>query len=173
MKTLESMKAENQYCIPVLARNLSYRDFLGLMDIRRIDYMVVGGMALIAHGMESRITRDLDVLHMPGRVSFEGLKEMMSRACHVERHEAERIGDPYSFIRVETADGQLDLSHHHHGIVFEDAYCRSEDLAVGDTRLRCMSLFDLHVARVVSYDVTKQEKRIGDIDWLRKQVYGV
>ena len=94
------------------------REIFATLEDRRVDYVTVGGFALIAHGVV-RATLDVDVIAARDRPNLERLVEALEdlegvpageAGAQVDVHLLERDAN----MRFQTAFGQLDLLLAHH-----------------------------------------------------------
>lgn len=107
------------------------REIFATLERRRVDYVTVGGFALIAHGVV-RATLDVDVIPARDRANLERLLHAL------EDLEGSPVGEPETHVNVallernanmrfETAFGQLDLLLAHH---WEERYEQLRTAAV-------------------------------------------
>ena len=94
------------------------REIFARLEDRGVDYVTVGGFALIAHGVV-RATLDVGVIPARNRANLERLVEALEDLEGVPAGEAEaRIGvtllERDANMRFQTAFGQLDLLLAHH-----------------------------------------------------------
>ncbi len=94
------------------------REIFARLEDRRVDYVTVGGFALIAHGVV-RATLDVDVIPARDRANLERLVEALEDLEAVPAGETEaRVDVPLlerdANMRFQTAFGQLDLLLAHH-----------------------------------------------------------
>ena len=127
------------------------RILLELVD-GQVDFVVVGGVAVQAHG-HGRSTRDLDVLPNPGLLNLSRLGETLGRldARLVRSQEPVNVTDPQLLKRVPlvplmTAYGRLDLLNVEHtagGLAYEDLRARAVPVQIDGRTIPVAALDDL------------------------------
>lgn len=115
---------------------------------REVDYVAVGGMALIAHGVV-RATLDVDLIPAPGRTNLALLSEAirsLDGAPHGEpgtEVDAELLARDAN-MRFDTAAGQIDvLSAETYRHLYPDLRTRSIEIDLDGVTVRVASRNDL------------------------------
>ena len=120
-----------------------FKDFLRLLNLHKVEYILVGGYAVGYHGYP-RATGDMDIWiavsdanaeKVVAAVSDFGMpKESLSRELFLEKNKIIRMGVPP--VRIEVITGAS-------GVDFSECYKRCETLNIDDLVVNIISLNDL------------------------------
>ncbi len=123
-------------------------DFCGILNQHRVDYLIIGGLAVNFHGFQ-RATGDIDIWYHPTQANFDKLL----RAIEVFGFDTSEIRqgqttDAKGFIRLLLDRYSIELLSNIDGkFSFEDAIAASESLTIIN-----------HEAKVLGYDHLVQNK---------------
>jgi predicted nucleotidyltransferase len=131
--------------------DLDARGILQRLTAAGVDFVVIGGIAVILHGFP-RLTRDLDVAFAPDPVNLEALGEVLVRLDARLRG----VGDDVPFVpdaqtleriqllTLETSAGWLDVHRSiHGGPDYDRLRERAERVNLGDFSIMLASIDDL------------------------------
>ncbi len=120
-----------------------FKDFLRLLNLHKVEYILVGGYAVGYHGYP-RATGDMDIWiavndanaeKVVAAVSDFGMpKESLSRELFLEKNKIIRMGVPP--VRIELITGAS-------GVDFAECYKRCETVNIDDLVVNIISLNDL------------------------------
>ena len=97
------------------------REFIELLNFRRVDYIVVGGHAVAFHG-HPRFTGDIDLLLRPSRNNALSLIDALKEFGFSELHlAAEDFTKPNTVVQLGTPPNRIDLLTSISGVDFEEA----------------------------------------------------
>ena len=120
-----------------------YLSFVRLMNEENVDYVIVGGHAVIAHGF-LRTTGDVDILVRPSEENAERLLTVMKRYGYAndefELTDFTRIPSYLSFSRY---DGYIDLMTFTPGVTFDECYQNRLILDIHGTAVSFINLREL------------------------------
>jgi len=131
-----------------------FADVLRLLVERRVDFMVVGGVAAVLHGAPVS-TFDLDVLYSPATENLPRLAEALHELDALYRDPAgrrirpdvERLAAGGHHL-LATSSGPLDvLGHLGEGWTFDTLLSRSDMMRVADFEVRVLDLAALVEAK--------------------------
>jgi hypothetical protein len=120
-----------------------WQEFIRVLDERRVDYMVVGGVALGAHG-HVRYTQDMDVwfratvdnaerlIAALRDFGFESIKVCASEFCK-----------PRAMLVIGTEPNRIELINFADGVDFDECFSRRVDVPIGDVVASIIGLDDL------------------------------
>lgn len=121
--------------------NRDFKEFAGLLDARGVDYLVVGGYALAAHG-HPRYTGDIDfwVRPEPGNIArlLAALQDFGFGSLGLGAHDfaADTV------VQLGHAPRRIDLLTTLDGVSFEDCFTRREIVELDGVRLSIIGLED-------------------------------
>lgn len=126
-----------------IALHPDFKDFLRLLNLHKVEYILVGGYAVGYHGYP-RATGDMDIWiavsdanaeKVVAAVSDFGMpKESLSRELFLEKNKIIRMGVPP--VRIELITGAS-------GVDFAECYKRCETVNIDDLVVNIISLNDL------------------------------
>ena len=133
----------------------------------KVDYIVIGGLAVIAHGVQ-RFTKDVDICPAPRRASLERLARLLAEIEATHLGVGDLAAEEFPFdprnpgelaeggnFRLDTRFGILDLMQWVPGIGAEHAY------PVLDSEATSVSVFGTEI-RVCSLEHLRAMKRAAD-----------
>lgn len=120
-----------------------YLSFVRLMNEENVDYVILGGHAVIAHGF-FRTTGDVDILVRSSTENAERLLTVMTRYGYTngefELDDFTRIPSYLSFSRY---DGYIDLMTFTPGVTFDECYQNRLILDIHGTEVHFINLREL------------------------------
>jgi hypothetical protein len=120
-----------------------YINLIRLLNDENVEYVVLGGHAVIAHGY-LRTTGDVDIFVSPSEKNAERLLRVMNRYGYnngeFELGDFTLVPNYLSFSRY---DGWIDLMTFTLGVTFEECYKNRVVLTIQDTPINFISLPDL------------------------------
>ena len=119
-----------------------FKEFAGLLNSNGVEYLVVGGYALAAHG-HPRYTGDLDFWVGANAVNAERVLDALSRFGFGELGiTKDDLTAPNQVIQLGYPPGRIDLLTSIDGVRFADCYARRMTLSVDGIPLNFISLED-------------------------------
>ncbi len=120
-------------------------EFLKLLDVHRVDYLIVGGEAVIFHGYP-RLTGDVDFFYgldpENGRKLFEALKEFWGDSIPgVAR--VEDLLDPGVVIQFGRPPYRIDLLNTIDGVTFSEAWNGRRTVSMDEIPVHYIGLKEL------------------------------
>ncbi len=144
--------------------NQDFRDLLAIFNAKHVEYLVVGGHALAAHGLV-RATKDLDVWVRPavsnarrviaGLASFGAPLHDLSESDLVSPGTVFQIGVPPVRVDIITA---ID------GVTFDEAWPSRVEGGFGDQTVAVLSWTDL----IRNKRAAGRPQDLLDVSWLEK-----
>lgn len=127
-----------------------FRDFLKLLNSHAVDYLLIGGYAVAAHGY-ARHTKDMDVLIAVGpenaRRVERALKDFGFAADSLHGHD---FGAPGTVFMVGRPPNRIDLLTSIPGVEFADAFARRVRVELEGVPVPVIGLEDLKTAKLAS-----------------------
>lgn len=122
--------------------NNDFKEFIGLLNSTGVEYLIVGGYALAAHG-HPRYTGDLDIWVRPA-------PENVVRLMHALKTfgfgnvglSAEDFAEPQAVIQLGYPPARIDLLTAIDGVEFEGCYLRRVPMQVSGVELPIIHLAD-------------------------------
>lgn len=123
--------------------NQDFKEFVALLNARRVDYLVVGGYAMAAHG-RPRYTGDLDIWL---RVTPDNVQRVLLALADfgfasLGLREADFLA-PDTVVQLGYPPGRIDLLTSIDGVVFDDCYPRRLEVAIAGITMPFIALDDL------------------------------
>lgn len=98
-----------------------FEDFLRLLEVHRVDYMIVGGYAVAYHGFP-RFTKDIDVFFSDAADNLQRLQAaLVDFGFEAGSVPLETLGKPNTVLAIGVEPVRIDLLNRIDGIDFEDA----------------------------------------------------
>jgi hypothetical protein len=98
-----------------------FEDFLRLLEVHRVDYMIVGGYAVAYHGFP-RFTKDIDIFFGDAGVNLVRLQAaLVDFGFEPDTVPIETLGKPDTVLAVGMEPVRIDLLNRIDGVLFEDA----------------------------------------------------
>lgn len=134
-----------------------------MMLRHEVRFMVIGGMAVRAHGLV-RATRDIDLWLSPLRVDADRLGEIFSQlTSQTAGYWAERIFKPGVVMPYTAPHKEADILTSIKGADFEAAYARAEACSFGGLLVPVVCLEDLiHLKTISAASNDAQEAKTRD-----------
>jgi hypothetical protein len=133
-----------------ISLNDHFKEFLRLLNAHAVEYLIVGGFAVIHYG-RSRTTGDLDIWVRPtlenGERCLAALGDFGFVDCGVK---AEEFADPRSVFRIGVPPWRLELLTDVSGIAFDVAYPRRVSAVFDGIPVNVISLGDLRTNKRAS-----------------------
>lgn len=129
--------------------NRDFKEFVGLLNARSVDYLVIGGYALAAHG-HPRYTGDIDFWVRPSAQNIARLLDVLQDfgfgslglvASDFSLDAVVQLGQPPRRIDLLTA---ID------GVEFDECFVRREQVELADVRLNIIGLEDFKINKRAS-----------------------
>lgn len=144
----------------------AYKNICYLLNRHNVEYLVIGGVAVIAHGYP-RSTGDVDFWYRPTIENYHNLiaafKELGVDISDLENN----VFDPKtSFIRIPALGIKTEFLPQIQGVTkFEDAYKRAKIFNLEGISIAIIGYHDL----IKNKKETNPPKDLGDIDELEKR----
>jgi len=98
-----------------------FEDFLRLLEVHRVDYMIVGGYAVAYHGFP-RFTKDIDVFFCDAGDNLTRLQAaLVDFGFQPATVPIETLGKPDTVLAVGIEPVRIDLLNRIDGVTFKDA----------------------------------------------------
>ena len=140
LRLSRSCADRQQRCAPVL--NKDFREFVELLDSIGVEYLVVGGYALAAHG-HPRYTGDLDIWVRPTAENIDRVLDALNRfgfaSLGLRRSDFQTPG---AMVQLGYAPSRIDLLTGLSGVEFDACYPRRVEVALAGLRLPFIGLDD-------------------------------
>jgi Nucleotidyl transferase of unknown function (DUF2204) len=121
--------------------NSDFKEFAGLLNARGVDYLVVGGYALAAHG-HPRYTGDIDFWVRPSADNLQRLLEALSDFGFASLGLSARDFDADNVIQLGQPPRRIDLLTQIDGVEFDDCFARRETVDISGLRMNIIGLAD-------------------------------
>lgn len=122
--------------------NADFKEFVALLNSSGVEYLVVGGYALAAHG-HPRYTGDLDLWVDAAPANVEHLLAVLARFGFGSLGLTARdFATPGAMVQLGYPPARIDLLTAIDGVTFAECYPRRQMLAVGGVQLPILSLAD-------------------------------
>ena len=146
--------------------NKDFKEFLEALNLFAVEYMVVGGYAVILHGY-TRTTGDLDVWINPTKANYQ---KLMQAFDHFGLPTVITLGkfldsEKYDVFTFGVPPVSLDIMTKVKGLSFEDCYLLAEDYSSSGIKIKLISQQDLIIAKQAS----GRHKDLNDIEHLKSE----
>ena len=121
--------------------NRDFKEFAELLNARSVDYLVVGGYALAAHG-HPRYTGDIDFWVRPTPENFARLLTALNDFGFGSLGLSEADFDSDTVVQLGQPPRRIDLLTAIDGVEFEACYARREQVELAGVRLNIIGLDD-------------------------------
>lgn len=130
--------------------NKDFKEFVALLNSNKVEYLVVGGYALAAHG-HPRYTGDLDIWVNPSPSNVARLIDVLRDFGFgsVGLTEAD-FQQPGAMVQLGYPPARIDLLTAIDGVQFADCYPRRQIVSVADVELPILHLDDFRANKVAS-----------------------
>ncbi|MDR7332649.1 nucleotidyltransferase [Roseateles asaccharophilus] len=144
-----------------LMLNPDFKEFAELLNANGVEYLVVGGYALAAHG-HPRYTGDIDFWLNPHADNLERLLTTLRQFGFGSLNLSTADFAPDSVIQLGQPPRRIDLLMGIDGVAFEDCYERREIITVDGLALNFIGLDDFKANKRAS----GRHKDLADLDAL-------
>jgi hypothetical protein len=121
--------------------NSDFKEFAELLNANAVEYLVVGGYALAAHG-HPRYTGDIDFWVSPARANIERLLTALQAFGFGSLGLAASDFDADTVIQLRQPPRRIDLLTSIDGVDFANCWARRETVALGGLVLQLIGLDD-------------------------------
>ena len=136
-----------------------FKEFLALLNSSEVEYLVVGGYALAAHG-HPRYTGDIDIWLNPTTVNIEKLMKALAAFGFGELGiVSDDLMKPESVIQLGYPPHRIDLLSSIDGVEFTDCFQRRFVIALDGISMPVISVADFRVNK----RATGRPKDLADI----------
>lgn len=142
--------------------NSDFKEFSELLNGNGVEYMVVGGYALAAHG-HPRYTGDIDFWISPEPSNVERLLKALHEFGFGSLGLTAGDFDADNVIQLGHPPRRIDLSTGIDGVEFAACWARKESVDVGGVRLNLIGLEDLKTNKLAA----GRPKDLADLDALK------
>lgn len=119
-----------------------FKEFLRLLHVHGVEYMLVGGYAVMYHGYP-RSTGDMDVWFAVNPSNAAKLADALHAFGFSGAVTAETLLQPGKIFRMGRPPLRIELLTAPSGVVFEECYPRSRAVVIDGVEVRVISLEDL------------------------------
>jgi len=129
--------------------NRDFREFVGLLGARGVEYLVVGGYALAAHG-HPRYTGDIDFWVRPSADNIARLLAALRDFGFgsLGLTEGDFLSD--SVVQLGRPPRRIDLLTAIDGVTFDDCYARRIEVEVAGVRMNILGFDDFKASKRAS-----------------------
>jgi hypothetical protein len=114
-----------------------------LFTARGVEYLLVGGQAVIAHGYP-RLTKDLDLWVRPTRENGKRVLDALAAfGTPLPSFDAQRFTRPETLLMLGEDPFRVDILTDIPGVEFESAWCRRTSVVLEDERIPLIAKADL------------------------------
>ncbi len=139
-----------------------FREFLTLLNSNGVEYLVVGGYALAAHG-HPRYTGDIDIWLSPSAANIARLVAVLEQFGFSGLGiAADDIAKPGSVVQLGVAPVRIDLLSSIDGVMFDECYPRRVMLEFGGVNVAVIGITDFRRNKLA----TGRLKDLADIEAL-------
>jgi hypothetical protein len=139
-----------------------FEDFLRLLEVHRVDYMIVGGYAVAYHGFP-RFTKDIDIFFSD---ADDNLVRLQSALVNFGFQRAtvpiETLGKPDAVLAVGMEPVRIDLLNRIDGVTFADARANTVRGRYGNVEVTFIGKEDLLRNKLAS----GRHRDLGDVEEL-------
>jgi hypothetical protein len=136
-----------------------FKEFLALLNSSEVEYLVVGGYALAAHG-HPRYTGDIDIWLNPTAANIENLMKALAAFGFGELGiVADDLMKPESVIQLGYPPNRIDLLSSIDGVEFTDCFHRRVVIALDGISMPVISVADFRLNK----RATGRPKDLADI----------
>lgn len=152
---------------PAVGNPLSthFIDFIACLNEREVEYLLVGGYALGAHGVV-RATRDIDFLYRPTERNVDSLcAALVEFGAPSSVIDKDALLDPAIVTQFGQPPNRIDLMGEISGVTFAEAWSGSLETTLSGATLRVIGLEELRRNKAA----TGREKDAKDLRKLRRR----
>jgi predicted nucleotidyltransferase len=121
--------------------NKDFKEFAELLNAKRVDYLVVGGYALAAHG-HPRYTGDIDFWVDPSADNLNRLIKALAAFGFASLGLSAKDFTPDTVVQLGQPPRRIDLLTHIDGVDFAACFARRETLQIDGISLNIIGLTD-------------------------------
>ncbi len=141
-------------------------DFIELLNSHGVEYMIVGGYAVMAHG-QPRYTEDFDIWIKPSSINAEKMMVVLKEFGFVLKGLAKEDFEVEDMVvQLGYPPLRIDLLGSISGVTFDEAFPQKILRKVGQTEMNFIGLNEL----VKNKETTGRKKDIVDAEQLKKLV---
>lgn len=139
-----------------------FEDFLRLLEVHRVDYMIVGGYAVAYHGFP-RFTKDIDIFFSDAGDNLARLQAaLVDFGFQPDTVPIETLGKPDAVLAVGIEPVRIDLLNRIDGVTFEDAHANVVRGRYGNVEVTFIGKEDL----LQNKRASGRHRDLGDIEEL-------
>lgn len=143
---------------------LEFQEFLNLLNLRGVEYLVVGGFAVICHG-HPRTTGDLDIWIATSPQNVDRVRQVLREfGFSSEAAASAPLDAPGKVIRMGRPPLRIELLTSVSGLVFDACHQRRVTQTWGTVHISFLSRVDL----IANKRVAGRSQDIADIEALEK-----
>ena len=127
-----------------------WNEFLALLQRRGVRFVVVGALALAAHG-RPRFTQDLDVLVDPTQANARRLRVVLAEFGYAATARAwRRFAKPYQIFTLGREPLRIDILTSISGVSFREAWRNRVSIAIGARTLDVLGVAELRANKTAA-----------------------
>ena len=139
-----------------------FEDFLRLLEVHRVEYMIVGGYAVAYHGFP-RFTKDIDIFFSDAAENLLRLQEvLMAFGFQAAAVPLETLGKPEAVLAIGVEPVRIDLLNRIAGVTFDEARASAVRGHYGDIEVTFIGREDL----LRNKRATGRHRDLGDVEEL-------
>ena len=141
-----------------------YLDFLQLLNQHHVEYLVIGGYAMIAYN-EPRYTKDLDIWVKAEKTNAEKMIRVIDEFgfASLEINKEDFLSSR-TFIQLGVAPVRIDLTSDISGVTFDEAFKNQELARIGGIEVPVIGIHELIKNKLIS----GRKQDIADAETLSK-----
>ena len=143
--------------------NLDFLEFLELLEKHKVDFLVVGGYAVILHGYV-RTTGDMDLWLDRTSENYDKLKKVYSDFGAPIFPYEQFLNGKYDVWGIGVEPSRIEILTHVDGLVFKDSFDKRVYFKVDNLRIPYIDFEDLVKNKIAS----GRYKDLADIEQLKK-----
>ena len=142
-----------------------FKEFLKLLNVRTVDYLLIGGYAVGYHGYP-RTTADLDVWVAISSENADKLVSVFKEFGMLSKElNADLFISPGNIVRMGVAPVRIEVLNDIDGVEFKDCFSRRTSVEIDGVHVNLISLPDLRANKLVS----GRHKDLDDLEHLPKK----
>lgn len=144
--------------------NQDFIEFIEALNVAEVEYMLVGGYAVILHGYV-RSTADMDVWVNKSSVNYLKLKHAFLLFGAPTMSESDFLGNEYDVWAIGMEPNKIEILNKVKGIEFNEAFSLCKSIKQNDIDVKYIHLKHLLQAKIAS----GRYKDMDDIEQLKKK----
>ena len=144
--------------------NFDFFEFLELLNKHQVEYIIVGGYAVILHGY-SRSTGDLDLWTQKTEINYEKLKLVYADFGSSIFPLEEFLNDKFDVWGIGFEPSKIEILTNMDGLEFESSYIKKRYIEIENLSIPFLDFEDLIKSKVT----TSRFKDLSDIENLNKK----